>query len=449
MLNRGHSTYIQSWLEAYRNNFIIESNIRIYKENENHTLSMLIDKEHITNYTYQSRNAWINKSYPTEEHTIEIRNWNSLPNDTKTFLSTKGNILFFKYYVKKDNSSNGYYSFYPRFAVIYDVKRDVKTGARTIYCRSILSLLTSKASYRLNQTPKDLINTMVGKQEYVDAGIYFYLTTTLNAISKELDRIPANITDGELLQNIALATGHYLTARTNETNFYPRFALVKTTTATYWNFPMINIKENSYREYKANESTTIEILGSIKEPTPTNVGSVSYTTGSSVSPPLFLTNYYTTDCVVNSITAQTSSGVSVAITISSQSNDQVVGKINSPSTHLTYEMTTYANKLTTERSQTSGTTTISCMLLGGNIKKDDYLSAKATNYYGYDTIVEFDCRIDPNFECGDVMGLEILFKFIDGETYLIDSKVIIEELTITFNGAFNGHIKGRKAPTIE
>lgn len=448
MLNTD-STYIQSWLEAYRNNFITESNIRIYKLNENNALTILIDKEHITNYTYQSHNAWINKSYPTEEHTIEIRNWNSLSNDTKTFLSTKGNILFFKYYVKKDNNSYGYYSNNPRFAVIYDVKRDVKTGTRTIYCRSILSLLTSKASYRLNQTPKDLINTMVSKQEYVDAGIYFYLTTTLNAISKQLDRIPANITDGELLQNIALATGHYLTTRVNESNFYPRFALVKTTTATYWNFPMVNIKENSYKEYKANESTTIEILGSIKEPTPTNIGSVSYTTGSSVLSTLFITNYYPTDCVVNNITAQTSSGVSVAITISSQTNDYVDGKINNPSANLTYEMTTYANKLTTERSQTSGTTTISCMLLGGNITKDDYLSAKATNYYGYDTMVEFDCRIDPNFECGDVMALETKLRFLDSDVYIIDSKVIIEELTITFNGAFNGHIKGRKAPAYE
>lgn len=448
MLNTD-STVIQRWLDAYRGNFITESNMRIYKLDDNDNLTMLIDKEHITNYTYQSHNAWINKNYPTEEHTIEIRNWNSLPNDTKTFLSTKGNILFFKYFVKKDNNSYGYYSDNPRFAVIYDVKRDVKTGTRTIYCRSILSLLTSKASYVLNQRPSALLPTMANKQEYANAGIYYNPTSTINAITKTLDRIPANITDGELLQNIALATGHYLTTKVNGTNNKPRFALVKTTTSTYWNFPMINIKENSYREYKANESKTIEILGSIKEPTPINVGSVSYTTTSTIEPTLFLTNYYTTDCVVNSLTAQTSSGVSVAITISSQSNDQVVGKINNPSANLTYEMTTYANKLTTERSQTSGTTTISCMLLGGNITKDNYLSAKATKYYGYDTIVEFDCRIDPNFECGDVMGLETLLKFIDTETYLIDSKVIIEELTITFNGAFNGHIKGRKAPTYE
>ena len=444
------TTYVNNWLSVYRNNFILESNVLIYKLETSTTLTLLLDKAHISKYTYQSRNAWIGKNYPTEEHTIEIRNWNDLPTATKTFLSTKGNILHFKYYVKKDNSTAGVESERARFGVIYDTKQDLKTKVITIYCRSILSLLTSKASYTLNQTPSALITAMGSKTEYTNAGISYFNPSVLSSITKQIDRLPANITDGELLQNVAMAFGYFVRAGVSTTSAKtPKFMLWKTTTSSYWNFPNINIKEKSLNEYKAQENTTIEILGSIKEPTATNIGSVSYTTGSSVSSTLFITNYYPTDCAVNSITAQTSSGVSVAITISSQTNDYVVGKINNPSANLTYEMTTYANKLTTERSQTSGTTTISCMLLGGNISKDDYLSSKVATYYGYNTMVEFDCRIDPNFECGDVIGIEDKVVFLDDVVYRIEYKVIIEEINITFNGAFNGHIKGRKTFAFE
>ena len=444
MLNND-STIIDNWLDVYRNNFIQESNVLVYKLETASTLTLLFDKEHISKYTYQSHNAWVGKDYPSEEHTIEIRNWDSLSATTKNFLSTKGNILHFKYYVKKDVNTTGVESERARFGVIYDVKRDVKTGTRTIYCRSILSLLTSKASYQLNKTPSEIITAMGSKQEYTDAGISYYIPSGLASITKQIDRLPANITDGELLQNLALALGRFIRACVSSTSEKtPKFTIWNTLTSTNYRFPNINIKEHSLNEYKATESTTIEILGSKLEPTPTNVGSVSYTTSSSVMTTIYLTNYYPTDCKINNITAQTSGGVSTPITISSRYNDYVVGRIQNPSANATYEMTAYANKLITEQSQTSGTTTISCMLLGGNISKDDYLSTKATTYYGYNTMIEFDCRINPNFECGDTLAMETLFHFIDDDTYIIEYKVVIEELSITFNGAFNGHIKGRK-----
>lgn len=74
--------------------------------------------------------------------------------------------------------------------------------------------------------------------------------------------------------------------------------------------------------------------------------------------------------------------------------------------------------------------TFSPALLNGGTKLAT-AQANARSYYGKRTYIEFDCRLDPRIEPMDVINVSGV------------GRIRVEKVTMQFNGAFKGHIKGR------
>ena len=66
---------------------LVNCNVKIYDKNDN----LLLDKDHISSYSLLSRNSFVCDNIPTDECKIEILNWSSLSNTTKTYLTTHSN----------------------------------------------------------------------------------------------------------------------------------------------------------------------------------------------------------------------------------------------------------------------------------------------------------------------------------------------------------------------
>lgn len=391
------------WTDVVKKQVINSANVLI----KNASNVLIADKLSLLNYQYRARNSWICKEYPSYEITFTILNWNTFAyrNDL-----VKGALISISYMLENLTTSD------VRWYVVYDNKYDYQSGKMTIKAYSPLQALTSNASYIMGKTTTELISEIASK--YISYG----LSVGTNRNSYQTMRVPCKITDGELLQHIAITTNCCL--RLNE----------KTITLTNYKeiisgyvFDTINILNklnNSISDIASNVVVATYYNGEVGQLGTAEKRSIN------ASAIFGITYYYQGDEEATNITIKTSGGTPITPSSISYYNDMVWARFSS-SANTTYILTANGTKVNQETTQDANATTIQSVMVLDS-EHADRIRQNASDYYNYKTIVDFECRIDPRVEPLDALYIENLANYI-----------YVEEVVIQFNGGFKGNIKGR------
>ena len=119
---------------------LVNCNVKIYDKNDN----LLLDKDHISSYSLLSRNSFVCDNIPTDECKIEILNWSSLSNTTKTYLTTHSND--YNYYLKVKYVVNGVETTGFKYLVVKKFKVHRLQRNATFELASPLSCLSERAT---------------------------------------------------------------------------------------------------------------------------------------------------------------------------------------------------------------------------------------------------------------------------------------------------------------
>ena len=175
-----------SWNTYFSKNFLTNCGLNVLDSNG----VLLLNKQAIQSFSYIGRNSYVCENYPNEEATLVVLNWNALPTTTKTYLTTKNNIIKVVYIIGGDGAS-------PKSLYIDGWELSDNKLSMTIKLKGILMSLTSQCSIMFGNADVVLND--------VATNISIPINTT-NISNYEIKFIPPKITYGELLQDMAITT---------------------------------------------------------------------------------------------------------------------------------------------------------------------------------------------------------------------------------------------------
>ena len=370
----------------------------------------LFDKTSIESYNIVSRNSFVCDQIPTDECELKVFY------DT---LSTYG-----KSYLTTNLGSN-------RLLVKYRVNGDVTTGTKVLVVKSFkISRDQKHATFNL-ASPLSNLSTRAVNFEFGNA--------TVNSIPDTLTGWGSrgakyNISRAELFPVRCLKEKKgivYVDTNSQDTEFS-----LKTFSPTVNDgaFDGLNIIDDYDIDSDEPDKSEIDLYGAIAGETLDDVV-IDFTFQPSEEVAVysgFTDNLYLRGYSVKNIAGTEDYSNAFRIIIQ---NDRLVLTTSSSFTagtqmRWTIKLATLSIKNPTDNSkayiQSEGVPTL------GN--SDDSTLRYVRTYYGNNSIISFNCRIDPTLEPLDLISLPI-----NGTNY----RVALEEVSISFNGGFKGSIKAR------
>lgn len=394
-----------SWNTYFSKNFLTNCGLNVLDSNG----VLLLNKQAIQSFSYIGRNSYVCENYPNEEATLVILNWNALPTTTKTYLTTKNNVIKVVYIIGGDGAS-------PKSLYIDKWELSDNKLSMTIKLKGILMSLTSQCSIMFGNADVVLNN--------VATNISIPINTS-NISNYEIKFIPPKITYGELLQDMAITT--CCGFRYSDVNQRIDFLSLP---QTYFSYNPSNIYGNAKIRLIEEEQNVI-VLGAYSNIdsnfTRQNVGYVKLLGRDTPPVDVYLNSYYTS-CT----TKQLAPASPTYTPIYDIYNDKL-SFINSPLQQFTptryYEITGFPVVL--ETNQEENKKAISSYLLFEATTQKTLVKNYVESVYAINKTIEFDCRIDPTIEALDLISIGGI------------GRVYVEEVEIRYNGGYRGKIKGR------
>lgn len=388
---------------------LYDCNVKIYDKDDN----LLLDKVHIASFSIVSRNSFVCDQIPTDECQVKLVDYANISSSIKTYLTTHQNDR--TYYLKLKYVVNGIETTGFKYLVVKSFKIQRLQKEAIFNLASPLSCLSERA-----------VNFELG---------YF---TTGKSVAWGCRGAKYELTRAELFPVRCLqerkGIKYTFGSNTQDTEFEYKEMTISTNDG---NYSGINI----YDDYEINsdnpDKSSINIYGSGNGGNLDNVV-VNFTaaSGSAGLPdPVELTE----SRYVRGYTVQTSGGGTWTSKYRVRIDNDRIRLVYYPnesrpsdgtSMIWTLQLGTLSSRNPTDNSvayvQNDGVPTMG--------SSDDLCLKYVRTYYGNTNIISFECRIDPTLEPLDLINLTV-----DDNNY----RVALEEITVNFNGGFNGTVKGR------
>lgn len=387
-----------SWNTYFSKNFLTNCGLNVLDSNS----VLLLNKQAIQSFSYIGRNSYVCENYPSEEATLVILNWNALPTTTKTYLTTRNNIIKVVYIIGGDGAS-------PKSLYIDGWELSDNKLSMTIKLKGILMSLTSQCSIRFGNA--DVVLNDVATNISIPIN-------TSNISNYEIKFIPPKITYGEVLQNIAITT--CCGFRYSDVNQRIDFLSLP---QTYFSYNPSNIYGNARIRLIEEEQNAV-VCGAYKR-VGTNILR-SFIREHNTSPSQATTFYLYENCV--DFEAQQTFPTSPSITKPFVVyNDKLIFSRTSQAT--TSNINAFYVEL--EDYQGDNVKNICSYLFYDNDAQKSLVQTFVESVYAINKTIEFDCRIDPTIEALDLISIGGI------------GRVYVEEVEIRYNGGYRGKIKGR------
>ena len=412
--------------------FILSSSIAVKNKNGN----VVIPTANIEKIETTLRNSFLCSMYPTEETTISILDWDKLPSGTKNYLSTKGSTLYIYYCV------NNIWTTGARFCAINECQVSFRQDKATIKCvgwfnRELLSNRTN---------PVGAYSRLAGSGEYyVSNFLTFACTQNLLSIITNIDEkqvvyntannyqingVFTKMTIAEGLQNASLGCGgaprlnyddsvgffyaniydinHYEITEMSLTNIYDDIEIVRNTTP----------KEASVHGYLLDEEKQVYHTGFF-----TNTNEFDKGGG-------FDLDYIPTQCYVIISNTRFNATTTNYIAGSYWGHFLTGSYIGGGDFYI------YAQQiLSPSFEQEADKVVVASYVLPDTLTtQKDIVKANAEKYLALEEDISFSCRVNPALEPLD-------YVYIPHQRI---GNVLIEEITITYDGGYSGTIRGKR-----
>ena len=395
--------------------YISSSNIYI-EDKDNNTL---LTKENLGEYKCYSRSSFLNETLPMEDTTFVVLDWKNIPQATKTYLTTRHNVIYVKYEVNNVKSTGA------RFCFTDSAKIDYNGEKATIKCVSPINTLGGTANIigRVDLGGYYIIDTYLNNLYYGDNHEQIFLRAQgVNALQKSRNFWYAG-TNAEMVQNGLIALGGSLRFNTNYYNLDSTRGQIVSRGNAYNNrvsFDPVNIHEDIDKDV-LNIPTTGHAYGY-------TFSSVRLIVDGSVRPTS--TTYTTTTtikdhCKITRATLTQGSGSPTLSTITQTKNSDGTSDVYMVFTGCTpssnYVLSIYGQDIVEPTIQNiDGEVAVYSKLLEGNESRNVH-----------NTELSFSCRINPCIEVLDCLKIRNI-----GFLY-------VEQVDIEFNGAYRGKIVGK------
>ena len=373
----------------------------------------LLKTENISSFSMSRSNECALSLAPNDKMIINIIDWKSLNDDRKNYLTnpttrTNNKWVFAEFIV--DNNATSYVIC---FAIQKCEIDEENNTAKLTLCSPLQIMCKNSVSGLVLRT-------------------YGF------------DSFPTKVTDFELAQNTAVNTGKGLKIVSQYNSYsYSRYTLVDMNDNTaVVGFSRKNITSKIKKYKDENDRSNIEFVGlKVGNPvllyTESETPEWDYQLGDWK---VVFNNFkfFDKQYVVTSIevweTVQGSPDTDVTSRFQTFNSQGIAGASSIPSTHptanRTYVLKVYGYEAELD-TPTADNFVSSYVYLTGNAGLATAQTATRTYYSNLD-YYEFDCRLDPRIEPLDNI-------YVDGV-----GVIKVEQLTMNYNGAFKGHIKGRK-----
>lgn len=400
-----------TWENYFKSLVITSSVLTIFASSNTLTNAELVGRNNeIIEYSSKMVNSFVPTTAPTELIQLTINNFSSLPSTTQNLLKNKKRLYI--YYLINGTSITD-----PKMASITDFELERNGKIAHIKAHSLYEGLT------FENDNEQIIQT-----------------------TNFPDCVPNRLTFGAYIQYLALYRGRAINNSSSHITQIADFTtndvgLISFPTTIAGHFSNLNYDEWTF-SFDDHEMANITILGYTEVGTYDTFISGSATTGSTPT----LTISVPLDATYSRIQADAKkSGGYVGSnyrTIKGNSATFIwtppFGEVH---TTYTYQVKGYEAVLPNVDYNSQKYCIVTYAFMSGSTQLD-YVQNLYRNYYSNIQLVEFDCgRIDPTLE-----PLDLIEMNFSGTNY----NVLIEEITIQFNGTYYGHIKGRiiTQPTI-
>lgn len=390
------------WDTYYQQEFIESQDIIIYDYDDN----ILLTSNEIQTFKRVARNSYVCGTFPMDEITIEIIGWDNLDNYVKNYLQREEVSLQIKIQYLVNNYASGM-----RRYILKDCRIEYNNFKATITATTPLECMTDKSVVNMSLIANNTTGYQFGQivHKYFPATAIDY--TGLNDYGYSY--LPNELTDAEMLQHFAVVMGGGLTIY-NEISFkIKKFDPYQIEGVLY----DINIFDDIKIEYL--EKKQVEVLGYIIEDARSVVGYCPQTTQYSSR-----TFEYTGDWTG----FQTYPNYFGTVY-----NCKIFYSQGTPPASAQNYFTISAYKVNFENSQAQNKISITAKLLPTtDSTQKSIIKGNAQDYYDYNKIITFSCRLDPTIEPLDVIRLSPSNNII-----------VVEEIELNYNGGFNGKLSGR------
>lgn len=418
---------LTTWTNYFKQSAIKNCNVCIY----NSAGSLLIDKTQIGKFSLTMRNCFVCKEIPNDVCSIQVLHWNNLSSAIKTYLTTKGNCVKVAYVVE---------------------------SVETTTCK-VLAVSRTKINRQGTVADIELINPLELKTEinqYIYGG-YTYpdgFRYGANAVS---GAYPLNSTTAECIQlytldkSVSVLKGYRIATISKSTPF---------TLSSYNPYDVSNFKDydknavddyivelniHDYELYFDEEGNdSIEVYGATLDD--------NYQTEVSphINNPLVDSEwncYLPEEGYITKTECFTEYGDPYDYFFAHLYNNKVRFYLTSdPQSPFIWYVLTYKKLNLVEIANGVSNYIQSKAFLQSNVSG---IQTNIRGYYANKDMVNVECRMNPIYEPLDIIGVAL-----EGD---IIKYIVLEEVTINFNGGFTGSIKGRivgeltslTAPTIQ
>ena len=393
--------------------YISSSNIYI-EDKDNNTL---LTKANLGEYKCYSRSSFLNETLPMEDTTFVVLDWKNIPQATKTYLTTRHNVIYVKYEVNNVKSTGA------RFCFTDSAKIEFNGEKATIKCVSPVNTLGGTAHLgSISQYGYSIFN-LIYNLSYGDNNEQIYLWERDISSTKQTRNAWFVGTNAEMVQNGLIALGGGLRYNTSYYSINGTKGQIISMDFAYNNrvsFDPVNIYENIDKDV-LNQPTTGRAYGYTLASERLIVDGVVRPTS---------TTYTTTTTIkdhsrITRATLTAGSGSPTLSTITQTNNSDGTSDVYMRFTGCTpssqYVLSIYGQDIVEPTiHNVDGVVAGYSKLLEGN-------EVRAV----YNTEISFSCRINPCIEVLDCLSITGI------------GDILVEQVDIEFNGAYRGKIVGK------
>jgi len=405
------------------NKIITQSEIKIFDTNGNDLLTM----SQIEKVETHLKNSFLYSYYPTEETNIDILGWNTLSQTIQQYLTTKGNFVYIKYGVE------GIWTTGCRVGIIDEYQISYRQNRATIRC---IGIINSKILTAKNIVPLYLFSTshtwtasavLSASSLPSDNKTMNYSVDNNFSTMANLQQI--GLTKAEAIQNLCTACGGAV--RVNYDNDTQTFTAgiydvnhIEKCDMSFTNiYDDISIK--NFENY-AQVSISGYTLGDTEQVYTSGfyTSTGQFTQTGTIPSGYVITNTNNIYVVISNTTFPATSYM--------RNDNSISGSFNTGSYTGGGNYYIVAQKYIAPTYTQSNTalSIVSYLLPNDDATQKAIIEANALQYLSYEKEISFSGRINPVLEPLDYLGLDEI------------GLIILEEVSIVFNGAYSGRIKG-------
>lgn len=434
-----------NWCDKFNERFISGCDVLIYGSNYEEILSGY----DIKSFHYSGRAKRVMDYFPSEEIELNILHWQTYKTDF-----VKGELINVIYDMDNSTLPTTSLPF-----IITDIKINKKRNEATIFAHSIFEEMIKNVSETKTTTSALTNPTYTFSETGISVNTLF--TNILNKYtfnnttktiygtygSSTLKKIPANITDGELLQHICMITHTFpyvysKMGHNHDTNLV--FGLKKVGSYDYSSIYFYDLTFNTSQDITIEEidKQNIALIGA----------NIDNTSRQQEQTYLIMTSQYSLSFIMkipNNVVVKTATISTGALSVDNPKfsyvlkNDKITGIVEQTGAYLpqgNYTFTITYNDLDYPTEQTQGYLYLTSPFVSDiTSTEQNRIINYYTTYYSRNLMVEFNGRLDPYIQPCDIIKTD---QLIDGtgDDY---SNIFVEEVDVDYSGAFKVRIRGR------